>query len=119
MHLVAGFESQIAAQGAAFAVSGAARARGADISGAAIARRDSVSGMQIDSLQGFDPPPHILGALDMVLESDLPADLLRLGQTALVVSSSSPEDVFTTLVDAAALARHGALWTTIVALDRG
>ena len=119
MHLVAGFESQIAAHGAALAVSGAARAGGADVSGAAIARRDTESGMRIDPLQGFDPPPHILAALDRVIESGSTPVRLRPGQTMLVVSSSSPEDVFTTLVDAAALDRHGALWTTIVALDRG
>ena len=119
MHVIAGFESQIAAHGAALAVSGAAGARGAAISGAAIARRDSESGMHIDPLPGFDPPPHTLAALDMVLESEPPADVLRPGQTALVVSSASRVDVFTSVVDAAALDRHGALWVMIVALDRG
>ena len=118
VHVIAGFESQIAAHGAALAVSGAAGARGAAISGAAIARRDSASGMHIDPLPGFDPPPHILAALDMALESEPPVDVLRPGQTALVVASACRVDVFASVVDAAALHQHGALWSTIVAFDR-
>ncbi len=119
MHVVAGFESQIAARGAALAVVGAARASGADIAGVALARRDTERGIHVDPLLGFELPPHVLGALDSVVEGEHPSRDLRPGQTALVVSAISAGSALSSAIDDAALDRHGALWVTIVALGDG
>lgn len=114
MHVVAGFESQIAALGGAFAVADAARTGGLVVTGAALARRDSGRGIHVDPLAGFDLPPHVLSAIDTVIDAEDPADVLLPGQAAFVVSSASPAHQFATAVDKAALGRLGALWVSLV-----
>ena len=66
MHVIAGFESQIAARGSALAIADAARDRGMTVLGAALARRDTVHAIHVDPVHGFRIPEHALAVLDGV-----------------------------------------------------
>ncbi len=114
MHLIAGFQSQIAALGGAMAVAQLARERGSVIAGAALARRDAERAIHVDPVRGFAMPRHVLQTLDGVVETDTGRPTLDTGETAFVVlfESDSGDDGLASLADRTLVADHGALWVT-------
>jgi hypothetical protein len=114
MHVVVGFDSRIAAQGAALALVDAARLEGVAIAGAALARRNFERGINVGALAGFDFPEHVLGTLDRTVDSDGDSHPLAPGQTALIIASSADEPAMTKILRAAALDANGALWVQLV-----
>lgn len=114
MHLIAGFQSQIAALGGVMEVVRIARRHGAAVGGAALARRDTERAIHVDPLRGFAMPPHVLRALDSVVEHGAGRPTLDPGETALVVSLEDvPRDGgLASRADRALVTDHGALWVT-------
>lgn len=111
MHVIAGFESQIAAQGGAMAVVRAARQDGREVDGVALIRRDSELAIHVDRLRGFDLPAHVMRLVDDAIDSDEGAPTLERGEAAFVVSlRDGPGADATGVVENAALTGHGALW---------
>jgi hypothetical protein len=116
MHVIAGFESQIAARGWAIALGEAARERGLGLRGAALARLDTEHGIHVDPVPGFEMPDHVLQVLDDVFTDRVGAPKLRMGEAGLVVSfAEGPADDVATLADQASLhgKGRGALWVRI------
>lgn len=113
IHLVAGFESQIAAQGAALAVADAARSAGTAVAGGALARRDSERAIHVSPLWGLELPAHVLRTLDTIVDED-GARALFPGQSALVLSLPARDGVIRGVVGEAGLERLGALWVSFV-----
>jgi hypothetical protein len=112
-HVIAGFESRIAAHGCALSIADAARAQGVTICGAAFARRDTLRAIHVDPVHGFEMPDHALGALDDVFEGSEHRPALRMGQTALLVLlGDAPDADVDDLIDQTRLAGRGALWVT-------
>jgi hypothetical protein len=109
MHVIAGFESQIAARGGALAISDAAQEHGLTIGGAAVARRATDNAIHVEPLPGFEMPEHVLGALDAVFSGNQQPTHLRMGEAGLVVSLGDDADAVA-LAAAAQLERLGALW---------
>lgn len=109
MHVIAGFESQIAARGGALAIADAARGRGLTVSGAAVARRDTERAIHVDPVPGFEMPAHVLQVLDGIFPDRPGPASLHVGETGLVVSFADGSDV-ATLAKEAQLESHGALW---------
>ena len=114
MHVIAGFESQIAARGGAFAIIDAALKQGLHVSGAALARRDTERAIHVDPLRGFAMPEHVLQALDDVVDEVADSPGLDPGETALVVAitGASRSDVASCL-DGAMSDGLGALWVDV------
>jgi hypothetical protein len=113
MHLIAGFQSQIAALGGVMEVVRIARDHGAAVSGAALARRDTERAIHVDPLRGFAMPAHVLQTLDSVVETSSGRPTLDAGETALVVSLDEVQgDGLASLADRTLVVDHGALWVT-------
>jgi hypothetical protein len=113
MHVIAGFQSQIAARGSALALADAARLLGVAVLGAALARRDTVRAIHVDPVDGFRIPEHALALLDEVFEESQTKPSLRAGETALVVRFADvPTGHVEDLIDRTSLERRGALWVT-------
>lgn len=113
MHLIAGFQSQIAALGGVMAIARIARTQGTTLGGAALARRDTERAIHVDPIRGFAMPPHVLQTLDGVVESGPGRPTLDTGETALVVSLESVVlDGLVPLADRTLVTDHGALWVT-------
>ena len=93
-----------------------AQAASSRASVARIARCDTERGIHVGPLHGFELPPHLLAALDTVMEGEPSSEVLRAGQTALVVSASPSATMLTTRLDTAVLDRFGVLWTTYLTL---
>jgi hypothetical protein len=117
MHVVAGFESVISAQGAAIAVMDAASGLEIDVSGGALARSSYGRGFHVDPLTGLDLPEHLFGALDCVIGGSPSSQALAPGQTALVMALTVDERRLAEVVQAASLDQNGALWVRLVAVD--
>jgi hypothetical protein len=113
MHVIAGFESQIAARGGAMAVIEAAREVGLVVRGVALARQDTEGAIHVDPIRGFELPGHVLHALDGLLAGNGASVGLRAGETVAVVALDSPVDSGATAVTRiAGLDTRGALWVT-------
>ena len=113
MHVIAGFESRIAAHGGALAVVDAARERGLKVGGAAFARWDAERAIHVDPVPGFGMPEHVLQVLDgFLLRGSGPAHL-NLGETGLVLELGETSVLeVDPLVASAQLGSRGALWVT-------
>ena len=113
MHVIAGFESQIAARGGAMAVVDAAREAGLAVRGAALARQDTEGAIHVGPVRGFKFPEHVLHVLDDLLEGNGASVGLRAGETAVVVALGDlPDNGVATATLTAGLEGRGALWTT-------
>jgi hypothetical protein len=113
VHLIAGFQSQIAALGGVMEVVRLARQQGAAVGGAALARRDTERAIHVDPLRGFAMPAHVLQTLDSVVETSTGRPTLDAGETALVVSLLDvPGDGLSFIADRTLVVDHGALWVT-------
>lgn len=116
MHVIAGFESQIAARGGLSAMGRLAGALGAGLEGAALARRDTEGAIHVDPLRGYAMPDHVLHVLDGVVDCPRDAARLDVGMTALVVSlgPAGDADDVARLVDRGVLEEEGAVWVMTV-----
>lgn len=113
MHVIAGFESQIAARGGAMAVVDAAREVGLAVRGVALARQDTEGAIHVDPVRGFELPGHVLQVLDGLLEGNGTSTALRTGESAVVVALDGPaDDGAAALTRIAGLDARGALWVT-------
>jgi hypothetical protein len=110
MHVVAGFASQIAAQGGVMAVAESARERGLTVLGAALARLDTQRSVHVTPVPGFAMPKHVLQLLDGVFVDEEGPAHLRAGETGLVVALDGAEEDSAAVPDLAALRGRGALW---------
>lgn len=111
MHVIAGFESHIAAHGGAIAITDAARDCGVTVHGVALARMDTQRGIRIDPLPRFPMPEHVLQTLDRFFTDGTGQAQLQTGDTALVVSlandrSGDPGSI----ANLVRLESRGALW---------
>jgi len=116
VHVIAGFESQIAARGGLSAIGRLAGSLGADLGGAALARRDTEGAIHVDPLRGYEMPDRVLHVLDGVVDTARDAPRLDVGMTALVVSlgPTGCADDLARFTDPSVLEDEGALWLTTV-----
>lgn len=115
MHVIAGFQSQIAARGGAMAVVDAASDAGLTVRGVALARQDTEGAIHVGPIRGFEFPGHVLQVLDRLLEGNDSSTVLRAGESAVVVAVDAPsEGGAGALTRVADLDARGALWTTVV-----
>jgi hypothetical protein len=118
MYVVIGFESQIAARGAAAILASRARTGRLTIAGAAIVRRDTEGGFHVDPYRELAPslPAHPALVVDSLVEGSGRGDgRLRPGQAALLISIAGEMDG--ELEDALERVRDGqsrALWIDAV-----
>lgn len=112
MHVIAGFESQIAARGGAMAVVDAARTVGLTVRGVALARQDTEGSIHVGPIRGFELPGHVLQVLDGLLGGNDRSTVLRAGESAVVVAVDDPDGGAASLARVAELDARGALWVT-------